>query len=107
MACLIVLKPGTDWTATGGLFDWTLVFLIARLSDQEAVERLQEIVDNNLGSLWIKEFPAQTQREFVSHLRDGLVAAAQRELPESDHKATALQHLRDLVDLTYQLDNAG
>jgi hypothetical protein len=107
MACLIVLKPGTDWTATGGLFDWTLEFLMARLSDTEAVERIREIVDNNLGSLWVSEFPAQAQRELVSHLRDGLVAAAQRKLPESDHKATALQHLRDLVDLTNQLDNAG
>ena len=81
MAGLIVLKPGVDWTATGGLFDWTLEFLIPRLSDEEAVERLQEIVDNNLGSLWISEFSSATQQEILTHLRNGLTSAAERELP--------------------------
>lgn len=104
MAGLLVLKPGVDWTATGGLFDWTLGFLIQRLSDNDAVGRLREIVDNNLGSLWVSEFAPETQQEIVAALRSGLVAAAERELPESDYKAAAIRHLRELVDLTSQLD---
>ena len=45
MAGLIVLTPDVDWSASGGLFDWTLEFLIPRLSDGGAAARLQEIVD--------------------------------------------------------------
>ncbi len=39
MASLIVLKPGVDWTTAGGLFDWTLEFLISRLSDRQAPDQ--------------------------------------------------------------------
>ncbi len=106
MAGLISLKPGVNWTATGGLFDWTLEFLIARLSDEAAVERLHEIVDNDLGSLWISEFSATTQQEILVLLRNGLVSSAERELPESDYKPGAVRHLQELVDLTHQPDMA-
>ncbi|MEU7750480.1 hypothetical protein AB0B57_01835 [Micromonospora sp. NPDC049101] len=101
MAGLIVLKPGVDWTATGGLFDWTLEFVISRLSDRQTANHLQEIVDNNLGSLWIDELPAAAQQEIVSHLRNGLVTAGERQLPETEHKIAVIQHLQELVNATY------
>jgi hypothetical protein len=99
MASLIVFEPGADWPATGGLFDWTLEFLMHRLSDKNAVEQLREIVDNNLGSLWVSDFPPQTQREIVEALRRDLIAAGERELPDGDGKAETLHHLQELVDL--------
>jgi hypothetical protein len=105
VAGMIVLKPEVDWTAAGGLFDWALEFLILRLSDKEAVERLHEIVDENLGSLWISEFPTPVRQQIIAQLRTGLVTAAERDLPETDHKAAAVQHLQELVDLTYKVDN--
>ncbi|MEU8405660.1 hypothetical protein AB0C19_05610 [Micromonospora sp. NPDC048842] len=101
MASLIVLKPGVDWTATGGLFDWTLEFLISRLSDGQTANHLQEIVDNNLGSLWIDDLPAAAQQEIVSHWRNGLVTAGERQLPETEHKVDVIRHLQELVDATY------
>ncbi|KAB1946757.1 hypothetical protein F8271_05960 [Micromonospora sp. ALFpr18c] len=107
MAGLIVLKPGVDWTATGGLFDWTLEFLISRLSDRQAANHLQEIVDNNLGSLWVDDLPAAAQREIVSLWRDGLVAAGEEHLPETEHKADVVRHLQDLVDATYSAGILG
>jgi hypothetical protein len=106
MAGLILLKPGVDWEATGGLFDWTLEFLMPRLSDKDAVQRLREVVDNNLGSLWLNELSPQAQQEIVNQLRKGLIAAAESELPETDRKADAIRHLQELVDLTYELDKA-
>jgi hypothetical protein len=102
MAGLIALRPGVDWTASGGLFDWTLEFLIARLRDEEAVDWLRQVVENNLGSVWIGEFDLATQDEIVTHLRSELLAAAERELPEGSHKPEALRSLQSLVDLTYQ-----
>ncbi|MEH1163922.1 hypothetical protein V6V47_00890 [Micromonospora sp. CPCC 205539] len=107
MAGLIVLKPGVDWTATGGLFDWTLEFLIARLSDRQAATHLQEIVDNNLGSLWIDELPPAARQEIVGHWRDGLVAAGERQLPETAHKVDVVRHLQELVDATYSAGMPG
>ncbi|MFG1654507.1 hypothetical protein ACGFIE_31700 [Micromonospora sp. NPDC049275] len=101
MAGLIVLKPGVDWTATGGLFDWTLEFLISRLSDRQTANHLQEIVDNNLGSMWVSDLPDATQREIVSHWRSGLIAAGQQHLPDTEHKADVICHLQELVDATY------
>ncbi|WP_327039807.1 hypothetical protein [Micromonospora maris] len=101
MAGLIVLRPGVDWTATGGLFDWTLEFLISRLSDRAVAGQLQEIVDNNLGSLWLHELPGSAQQEIVGLLRNGLVAAGADQLPETEQKTVVLGHLQDLVDATH------
>ncbi|NJC12660.1 hypothetical protein F4558_002486 [Micromonospora profundi] len=101
MAGIIVLRPGVDWTTTGGLFDWTLEFVIPRLADRRAAEHLQEIVDNNLGSLWVEELPASAQREIVDQWRSGLVAAGQQQLPETEQKASVLRHLQELVEATY------
>lgn len=101
MAGLIVLKPGVDWTATGGLFDWTLEFLISRLSDRQTAGALQEIVDNNLGSLWIADLPAPAQREIVGHWRNEIVTAGEQQLPDTEQKVDVIRHLQELVDATY------
>ena len=102
MAGLMMVKPGLDWQSSGGLFDWTLEFLIPRLSDRNAAAWLQTVVDNNLGSIWISRFPEATQKEIYNHLRGGLIPAAERELPDGSAKAAAIAHLEELVDLTYR-----
>ncbi|ADL46590.1 hypothetical protein AB0N38_19835 [Micromonospora aurantiaca] len=103
MAGLIVLRPGIDWTATGGLFDWTLEFLVSRLSDRRAAEHLQEIIENNLGSFWLQDLSPEAQREVVAHWRTGLVAAGEEHLPETNQKPDVVAHLRELVAATYRL----
>jgi hypothetical protein len=100
MAALIMVKPGLDWQSSGGLFDWILEFLIPRLSDRTTAEWLQTVVDNNLGSVWIPDLPEKTQEEILAILRDGVVSAAEQELPEGPAKASAIAHLQELVELT-------
>ncbi len=101
MAALILVKPGVDWTASGGLFDWTLEFLIARISDKGAAEWMRTVVDNNLGSLWFTQFPEETQEEIFRLLRSNIVDAAERELPDGPAKPAAVARLRELAELTY------
>lgn len=99
MAALIMVRPGADWQASGGLFDWTLEYLIARLPGGKTADELQTIVDNNLGSLWIPDLPATAQHQIYGLLQHGLVEAAERELPDGPAKASAIDHLRTLAGL--------
>ena len=101
MAALIMVRPGMDWQSTGGLFEWTLEFLIPRIGDAKTADWLRMVVAENLGSLWIPDLPEEGQREIYAVLRSGVVAAAQQELPDSPAKRDALAQLRDLVALTY------
>ena len=39
-----------DWQTSGGLFDWTLQWLVPRLSDDRTAELLRTVVDENLGN---------------------------------------------------------
>jgi RNase P/RNase MRP subunit POP5 len=99
MSGLLVLAPEVDWTASGGLFDWTLEFLINRVSDDSTVERLREILDNNLGSMWVSEFPPRVQEEVCRLLQEGIVSAGERDLPVGEHKAAAVRSLEELAEL--------
>ncbi|MBU2667536.1 hypothetical protein KOI35_28885 [Actinoplanes bogorensis] len=101
MAALIMVQPGKDWQATGGLFEWTLEYLIPRLDDQKTADWLRMVVTEHLGSLWIPDLPGPGQEEIYALLRKGLVTAARAELPDGPGKADALAQLRELVDLTW------
>jgi len=96
MAAVIMVRPDRDWQSSGGLFDWTLEYLIPRLADEKTAEWLRSIVAENLGMLWIPDLPDEAQEEIYDVLRAGVVAAAVHELPP-----TAVDQLRELVALTY------
>lgn len=96
MAALIMVRDDRDWQSSNGLFDWTLEYLIPRLSDYKTASLLREIIDENLGNLWIPDLPVEAQEEVYAVLRSGLVSAAVHELPPS-----AVDQLRELVALTY------
>ncbi len=96
MAALILVREGRDWQASGALFEWTLEYLIPRVTDEKTADQLRLVVAENLGSLWIPDLPADAQTEICDLLRSGVVAAAERELPPA-----AVEQLRELVALTY------
>ena len=97
MAALIMVREGRDWQTSGALFDWTLEYLIPRLSDEKTAEWLRTVVDENLGSLWIPDLPSVAQEEVYALLRAGLIAAAERDFPDMP----AIDQVRELVALTY------
>ena len=104
MAGLLVLKPGTDWTVGGGLFDWTLEFLAQNLSEPEAVQHVREIIDNNLGTLWLAELSPAARREAITQLREHVVEAGERELPSGEQKPAVIQRLHELAEMARQLE---
>jgi hypothetical protein len=99
VAALILLEEGIDRQTSGGMFDWILEFLIDRIADQEAADRLRQILDNNLGSLWLTEFTPAVRTAALEHLARGLVPAAEQRLPLSDRRDEALAALRTLAGL--------
>jgi hypothetical protein len=99
MAALIMVREGRDWQSSGALFDWTLEYLIPRVSDEKTAGWLRTVVDENLGSLWIPDLPAEAQTEIYELLRTGLLAAAERDLPDTPALPAALEQLRELVAL--------
>ena len=101
MAALIMVRPGVDWQSTGGLFEWTLEYLIPRIGDPRTADRLRLVVAEELGNLWIPDLSPEGQQEIYAVLRAGLVTAAERELPAGPGKGDAVAQLRELVALTY------
>jgi hypothetical protein len=99
VAALILLDEGIDWQTSGGMFDWTLEFLIDRIEDQQAIDRLHQIIDNNLGSLWLTEFTPPVRTAALEHLSRDLLPAAEQHLPPSDRRDEALAALRALAGL--------
>ena len=99
MSGFFILGEGVYWSVSGGLFDWTLEFLVSRVSDGYAVDRLKEVVDNNLQSFSLLEFSAPARAEIIHSLREGLLDAADMQLAPSDITKARLQ---ELVDLTYR-----
>ena len=91
-----MVRPGRDWQSSGGLFDWTLEWLIPRLSDDKTADWLRTVVEENLGNLWIPDLPPAAQEEIYILLRSEMLPSAERELPSA-----ALPQLRELVKLTY------
>ncbi len=96
-----MVRSNRNWQATGGLFEWTLEYLIPRLDDQKTADWLRMVVAENLGSLWIPDLPDAGREEIYALLRSGLLAAARRELPDGPDKGAALARLRELVSLTF------
>ena len=94
MAALIMVREGRDWQSSGALFDWTLEYLIPRVSDGKIAEWLRTVVDENLGNLWIPDLPADAQQEIYTLIRTELLAAGERDLPPA-----AVDELRELVAL--------
>jgi hypothetical protein len=99
VAALILLDDDAEWQSTGGMVDFVLEFLIERIDDPGAVQRMREIVDNNLGSLWLTEFPPAARTAALEHLSRDLVPVAERDLPASDRRDDALAAFRALADL--------
>jgi hypothetical protein len=101
MTSLIHVRPDVDWQVSNGLFDYTLEFLADRLTDPAAAAELRLVVDAHFQSLRLFELAPQIQEEIRRLIRDELLAAGERELPDAGTRDITLARLRELVDLVH------
>jgi hypothetical protein len=100
MAALIMVRDGSSWQASGGLFEWTLDYLIPRVGDEKTAEWLRTVVDDNLGQLWLPDLPPEAQDEIRGLLVDpDLLTTAELDLPDGPAKPHALSLLQELIAL--------
>jgi hypothetical protein len=77
MAKTIILSDEYSWTASFGLFEWVLEFLLNTVSDSTTKKELQERLDHNLPGLDVLRMPEVRRREVLRALREHLVLAAE------------------------------
>lgn len=63
------------WTASFGLFEWVVEFLIEHVADQDAKAEFVTVLRDHHGSIDLRIVPAETRREILRLLREDLVPA--------------------------------
>jgi hypothetical protein len=105
MSSDLIIGPGREWNARGGLFDYVLEAFAETTSDEAFKARLHEFVKENLGSqgLWLRSCTAAQADEMKTWIRDSLISTAERDsltwnlTPEE--RRQVLEHLRELATL--------
>jgi hypothetical protein len=77
MADSIFLSDEYGWTASFGLFEWVLKFLLEHVSDPATRQELQTVHDLHLGAVDVRELPDAGRVEIMRALREDLAAAAE------------------------------
>ena len=77
MADTIFLSDEYGWTASFGLFEWVLEFLLERVTDEETERELRSVLDHHLGAVDVCRLPAGGRQEIFRALREDLVEAAE------------------------------
>jgi hypothetical protein len=77
MANTIFISDEYAWTASSGLFEWVLEYLMKSVDDAATKETIQQVVQHGLGSVDVTQMSEAGRREVLSALRTGMVAAAE------------------------------
>ena len=100
MSGTIVLSDELRWSADRWLFDWTVRFLAARVTNAELAAQLQAVIEEQKAWLAFDDYGPSAAAQFDGLIRDRLLRAADAELPRAmPGRTIALDHLRGLVSL--------
>jgi hypothetical protein len=76
MAKGMTLSDEYHWSASAGLFEWVVEYLLGRVRDPAVRTELREVVDHNLPGVDLSRLPEAGRREVLAALDGGLVEAA-------------------------------
>jgi hypothetical protein len=100
MAGTIELGGSDRWDVPSWAFNFVLDYLVTRLDGEPIAQELQEVDEENIGFLNIGEFEPAVRTRVLALLDDGLVAAAEKRLPEDlPGRAGGIARLKELADL--------
>ncbi|MFB9238470.1 hypothetical protein ACFFWC_23565 [Plantactinospora siamensis] len=99
MASTIFVSDEYGWTASWGLFEWVIEFLLGTVGDEPTRQELRQVMEHNLGAVMVSELSAPGRREVLDALRTGLVPAATASLAvhqEPAHRKLTIGHVKVL-----------
>ena len=110
MAKGITVSNEYHWSASTGLFEWVVTYLLDQVRDPVVRAELRTAVDHNLPGLDLSRLPEAGRREVLAALRGDLVAAARRSsaivTPEPE-RSFVMGHLRVLTLMVEDVMRSG
>lgn len=100
MAGTIAITRDDRWSVASWAFHWVVQHLIDHVDDGDAVSRLREIEEHNLGWVGLDDFSVE-QRQKILHIlqREIVPEAEQRLLPQDLDRERAISVIRELADM--------
>jgi hypothetical protein len=72
MASTVFISDEYAWTASSGLFEWVLEYLLKNVNDVATKESIQQVVQHQFGSIDVTQMSAAGRREVLSAPRTGM-----------------------------------
>jgi len=102
MAGMIEITGGTEWSAATWLYEWALKIASEQVGDPALKQRLQDVIDSNVGWVDLGDFSLSERAEIAEALHSALVPESDRRLPATvPNRSQVLDLLRELARLAY------
>jgi hypothetical protein len=99
MSGTVVFDDDENWSASSGIFNWVVAFLIDRVEVGPTRDELSLIDEQNFRWLDLTRLPEGGRASVVRALSSALVPHAEENLPHTSHRDATLNVIRELADL--------
>ena len=102
MAGTIEITGGAEWSAATWLYEWALKIASEQVRDLALKQKLQDVIDSNVGWVNLGDFSPSERAEIAEALHTALVPESDRRLPATvPNRRQVLDLLRELARLAY------
>jgi hypothetical protein len=77
MASSVLINDEYGWSASSGLFEWVLDYLLTAVEDAATRQTIQQARDHQFGSINLTQLTPTGRQQVLDALRSGLVPAAE------------------------------
>lgn len=107
MSGTVVFGDGEKWSASSGVFNWVVGFLIDRVEDGLTRDELSLIDEQNFCWLDLAQLNADGREAVLRALGSALVPYSEERLPDTSHRDATLNALRELAELAIAKAESG
>jgi len=102
VAGTIEVAGGAKWSAATWLYEWALKIASERVGNPVLKQKLQDVIDSNVGWVNLGDFSPSERAEIAEALHTALVPESDRRLPATvPNRSQVLNLLRELARLAY------